>query len=339
MTDTTEVKQRICVNGLDPDLPVVVPPEELFEAEETDFIRSDSIREIGEGIIKAVKYNLRELATYRIRISYLWGKAEKKKNGRIVFGECIRESGRTAFFAECDYTIVIYAGSIRDYCLTNWQMQALVYHELRHVLIDIDDDGEVALKIIGHDVEMFYDEIRHFGLWKINLKSAARAFRQVPLFVDGQDDDGRQAGTDGGDYPGDPVGRVTSVTISSGKQSVTLTPETREAIDRHLEDLHRSGGRIYGPDGVEITNPDGVQGAVADLLDPSTPPDPIPTPESMAEELRSAGIPVKVNDQGDFVGPDGSLYDDKSAGWVAREAAAVRARREKSATPTTFANA
>ena len=54
--------------------------------------------------------------------------------------------------------------------LSNWQMEALIFHELKHGAMS---DGKPVL--LPHDWEGFAQEIERYGLWKKDIEPIAQA--------------------------------------------------------------------------------------------------------------------------------------------------------------------
>ncbi len=287
-------QERKCLNGLSPDTPVRVPTDSEFEGR--DRMRSRDLKNIGDAIIRAPRYGLGDLLTHEVQIEYLWVNKKKEKAGKTVWATCFKESGRARFYADCDYSIEVYAGSLRDYTLSHWQLQALIDHELRHIDLTIDDEtGEVSFGVIGHDVEMFYSELKHYGLWDSSLKRAAVAFHQLTL---SEDKTGTSSGDDEDEQPDRPSG--TTITISTANESVTLTSEQFNDATRRL-----LGSNIdLDPDVTPHAS-----GLIPDAI----------TPEVQIERtLRASGIPVRYDpDDGLYRNPNGDAY---ASGWAEQEA-------------------
>lgn len=176
-----KTQERSCVNGLNPDTLVRIPTEAEFEGR--DWMRSKELKKIGDALARNKRFGLLAIAQYEAEITYLWVNKQKKKGGRPVLGACFKESGRGGFYANCDYSIEVYAGSLRGLKFTHWQLQALITHELNHIDIEVDDEtGAVTFGTKGHDAELFLSELVIYGPWATDLELAADAFKQAPLF-------------------------------------------------------------------------------------------------------------------------------------------------------------
>lgn len=169
-----ERTDRHLVTGGDPDEPAVVPIAALFG--DDDYLEASTVAKIGAALIQAYPEELGHLTT--ADIAYVWKAKGTKKCGVPVLGTCQRPGGLTRHFAAVDFVVTIMADHCREMQMTRWQLEALTFHELLHADVD-GDTGKPAVK--GHDTEMFFDEIKHYGLWKSDLREARVAFEQVPL--------------------------------------------------------------------------------------------------------------------------------------------------------------
>lgn len=117
-------------------------------------------RTIGKRLIRTLP-EFADIAESDVRIAYLASSEEKKKNHRVVFGECCKVSKQYTWCCRYDFFIVIYEPNI-DY-FTDEQMETLIRHELHHVGIEYTDKG-LRYFIVPHDVEEFWEIIDEHGL-------------------------------------------------------------------------------------------------------------------------------------------------------------------------------
>ncbi len=61
-------------------------------------------------------------------------------------------------------------------------VEAVLHHELCHILVELRDDGKKKLKIRPHDVEAFGEEVMRYGLWRRDLEEFAQPVRQLDMF-------------------------------------------------------------------------------------------------------------------------------------------------------------
>ena len=177
-----------CVTGADPDAPFEIPT--IFE----DFQEASELAEIGRELIatcdefERIRWAIKET---ELQILYRWRKKAAKQNDRVKAGTLQKAGGLIRHLSESEYIVQIAADANRG--ATNWHMEALVYHELRHIKIEVkligpkDDPMPVPdPKVRAHDVEMFLSEVERYGLWRGDLGRALTTFQQAPLFADAQ---------------------------------------------------------------------------------------------------------------------------------------------------------
>lgn len=168
---------RCVVFTENPDCLAKVPPAESFT---DDYMLAPDLERIGDELIQRRP----ELEAAReASIRYVWRKKHGTYAGMIVLGKCEKVSGSKRAIAKCDYIIHAAADVCREQEFPNWQLEALIYHELLHVNCQLDDNGKKQVKITGHDVEMFRSEVERYGLWRPNLEAAAQTFRQLDLLA------------------------------------------------------------------------------------------------------------------------------------------------------------
>lgn len=119
-----------------------------------------------------------------LTIRVLWQKDAGKEDGRLKLGSLSKQNNMTRYLAKVDYVVVVNYKAAAVYELNNWQMEALLFHQLEHIEIAEDDDGEVKLKTRPHDVGLFNAEITTYGAWYLDLANTSNAFQQQPLWDD-----------------------------------------------------------------------------------------------------------------------------------------------------------
>ena len=106
-----------------------------------------------------------EIRDSGVRIAYLSSYEEKRKNGKVILGECVLVKEQYKWCVPYDFMIIIYEPNCFD--LNRKQKRILIMHELMHVGIDQDSD-DIKFKIVPHDVEEFWTIINRYGLtWDI----------------------------------------------------------------------------------------------------------------------------------------------------------------------------
>jgi hypothetical protein len=164
-----------------PSVPHLFPPSAMAfrnGAGEDDFFVSPELREVAEAMID----HYAEISHLDdVRIVYLWKREGGKKSGKLQLGQCKKVSGLEKFYADCDFIIWLATDHAKTLDMKPKQIEALLFHELCHATYEEDEDGEVTLKVKPHDLEMFEDEVRRYGLWTSELKSAKDLFAQATL--------------------------------------------------------------------------------------------------------------------------------------------------------------
>lgn len=85
---------------------------------------------------------------------------------KTVAGRCIKASKEVKFFSDYDYLIQM-SGELWDSLDDNLQY-ILTLHELLHIHVDYDKEGEPVYKLRDHDVKDFSCIINEYGLDWLN---------------------------------------------------------------------------------------------------------------------------------------------------------------------------
>jgi hypothetical protein len=179
----TQIVKRILITGGNPEERYPVPSVDQFKEKDDenlllDFIPAPDLQEIATALIRE-RDCFAELEG--VEIHYRWKREGGKSQGRATFGKCIKTSGLVKHYSEASF--IIWAAA--DWCLgcqfTRWQMEALIFHELKHAGIKVNDEGQEIPRIVGHDWEGFAQEIHLYGAWFEPLQSIERAFKGLPL--------------------------------------------------------------------------------------------------------------------------------------------------------------
>ena len=120
-----------------------------------------------------------------VRIEYVFRSETAKSRGKEVWGQARKISGLNAYLSQEDGPSEAASGDV-DYFVIEisepvWvildagQRKALVDHELCHLQLVWDDDGEVSLRLRHHDVEEFQAVVIRHGLWRPDLGDFAAA--------------------------------------------------------------------------------------------------------------------------------------------------------------------
>lgn len=120
-------------------------------------------------------------AARRARIGYYWAREGGKSKGRQQLGKCLLTSGFIRYLSEQDFVIWIAADNCRDFNLSDQQIEALLFHQLMHIHFKVDSQGNTSWILRSHDVELFTADLKRYGAWTSELKSAKEAFDQAVL--------------------------------------------------------------------------------------------------------------------------------------------------------------
>ena len=116
--------------------------------------------EIGQELIES-EPALEHILNSNTSIVYLSSEHKKKNGEKIVYGQCEKVAEKYKWGIPADFTITIFEPNIEGF--TEEQLRILIFHELLHVGITYNDDGEEKYSIIGHDLEDFKLIIDRYG--------------------------------------------------------------------------------------------------------------------------------------------------------------------------------
>lgn len=110
-------------------------------------------------------------------IVYLWKDKGGKSHGSAVYGKATKPSGLLRHFSECDFVIWLAADHLRECGATVREVEAVVYHELRHIASDENDDPCLT----GHEYAGFLAELKEYGTTVRDLKPILRIAQQMEM--------------------------------------------------------------------------------------------------------------------------------------------------------------
>lgn len=127
-----------------------------------------------------------------VTIKYLFRHPAAKSHGRIVYGKADKVSGRSAYLVALEHDHRIDEDEPVDFFvveiahepwvgLTPDQRRALVDHELCHLDVELDDDGNRKLGTLGHDLEEFTAVVKRHGLWRPTVAKFAEVAKAAQL--------------------------------------------------------------------------------------------------------------------------------------------------------------
>lgn len=200
----------------------------------------DDVRQLAEEIIGESHPHLADA-----EILYLMRYPSWKAKGKTVGGvTCLATPQHKALTGNKGLAFIITINSEEWDRLPAPQQRALLDHELCHCEYDStkdEEEGDSPWKLVGHDVEEFGDVIERHGLWHDDLRLFAdEVGRQLELGLGAAPPRKRAGAVMRPAAAAKRSGEVSSVTITSGKRSVTLTGDHPfERIERRIEEMDR----------------------------------------------------------------------------------------------------
>ena len=183
MTTATKVDRKLVTKG-EPDERFPAPTDEAFKDEQDelqDFLEAPTLDVIGRALLKA-RPELSTIGEFAVVVAFRWKLAGGATGGKLTLGKCVKLSGLAAHFSEgTHYVVWLAADHLRQLKMTRWQVEALLFHELSHVKIELgEQDGDAPkLKTRGHDFDGFCAEIEHYGLWQADLVTASETIMKA----------------------------------------------------------------------------------------------------------------------------------------------------------------
>lgn len=167
-----------------------------------------------------------------VRVEFVFMDKTPRAKGKDVWGRAKKISGLSAFLADehglredydpenpQEFFVVEVSEEVWER-LTAKGRRALVDHELSHLDIAHDDDGNVKLAVVGHDITEFEGVLRRHGLWNETVEDFVKAGAE-------------QLTLEGGEGAEDEV----TTTIAYKDQSFTFAGDELERVaegGRHL---------------------------------------------------------------------------------------------------------
>lgn len=134
-------------------------------------IRELSVRyqEIGRALIQR-EGALAALRASTARIAFLASSAEKRHAGKVVYGQCEKVPEKNKWGLPYDFTVTVFEPNVAGF--SEAQLETLIFHELLHIGIGHNKDGDEKYFVVPHDYGEFREISDRFGLdWHL----AARA--------------------------------------------------------------------------------------------------------------------------------------------------------------------
>lgn len=116
--------------------------------------------QIAAGVIEAIE-ELHFIKELEIKIGYVKSYEAKVNKGRIVMADCQLVKPVQQCFIPYDFIITVYEPNVLE--LSQNQMKALMWHELRHIGIN-ERTLALTYTVVPHEVEDFYSIIERLGM-------------------------------------------------------------------------------------------------------------------------------------------------------------------------------
>lgn len=157
---------------------------------------SEEFSKLAEKVIEEHD-DLHYLKDVAVSIGYMVSNRQKKSSGRAVFADCRKvQDYWKQQFVPFDFLITVYQPNCEMCQFTEKEYRILLYHELLHVGVKENKDGELKFFCVPHDIEEFRKVIDLYGInWQ------TRGLRQddavhAGAFVDGLYEDDDDSGGD-----------------------------------------------------------------------------------------------------------------------------------------------
>lgn len=116
--------------------------------------------ELGQALVEAEPL-LAPIRESEATICYLGSDYAKRSKGRTVYGECERVAEKNKWAIPADFLVVVYEPNCAG--MDDEHLSRLLFHELLHVGIDVDGDGEERYSVRPHDLEDFRECVDRWG--------------------------------------------------------------------------------------------------------------------------------------------------------------------------------
>ena len=127
---------------------------------ETRYI-SDHYAELAQQLVDT-EPSLAHIRDSDATICYLGSDNMKRSKGRTVFGECERVADKNKWAIPADFLVVVYEPNCEG--MDDVHLSRLLFHELLHVGIGEDKDGNEVYSIVPHDMEDFRKCVDRWGV-------------------------------------------------------------------------------------------------------------------------------------------------------------------------------
>lgn len=128
-------------------------------------VLSDRYAEMGQLLVET-EACLAHVRESHATICYLSSDYAKRSHGREVRGECERVADKNKWAMPCDFTVTVYEPNCVG--MDDEHLSRLLLHELLHVGIGEDKDGNETYHVRPHDLEDFREIVDRWGVdWDV----------------------------------------------------------------------------------------------------------------------------------------------------------------------------
>lgn len=155
-----------------------VPENFGFGADKSGkFSHADEVCRVAAKIIDKWHSELAEA-----KIVYLFKDVETwTSKGKAVLARTYKAPEQWQFLAGCDFLVIV--NKLAWYSLNQKQQEALIDHELCHILKEEDKNDYPKWSMVTHDVEEFAVIIQRHGLWMPDLEQFMVVAQQMAIEV------------------------------------------------------------------------------------------------------------------------------------------------------------
>lgn len=121
---------------------------------------NDFYQQIAKELID-VRPELEKIRESDVQIILLSSDKKAKSKGGALYGQCEKIQDKYKWAIPADFTITLFEPNLEGF--TDEQLSILIFHELLHVGVDLDENGDWKYTIIPHDLEDFKVIVDEYG--------------------------------------------------------------------------------------------------------------------------------------------------------------------------------
>ena len=121
---------------------------------------NDFYKQIAKELID-VRPELEKIRESDVQIILLSSDKKAKSKGGALYGQCEKIQDKYKWAIPADFTITLFEPNLEGF--TDEQLSILIFHELLHVGVDLDENGDWKYTIIPHDLEDFKVIVDEYG--------------------------------------------------------------------------------------------------------------------------------------------------------------------------------